>query len=139
MDLERLQKTLKRHEGLSLKPYKCSANKLTIGYGRNLEDNGITQEEADHMLNTDIEVCIKEASTLPFWNDLSPVRKEIIVNMVFNLGMPRLSQFRKFFAALSAKDYNAAAFEMENSRWASQVGYRAEELSDMMRLNRYVK
>lgn len=139
MDLDRLQETLKRHEGLSLKPYTDSVGKLTIGVGRNLDDRGITLDEAEHMLSTDTKISIREAAALPFWVLLSPVRQEVIVNMLFNMGLPRFLGFKKMIAALENKDYNAAAFEMLNSRWADQVGYRAEELADMMKCDRYIK
>ena len=139
IDIARLKTILKRHEGLELKPYRCSADKLTIGVGRNIEDRGITMDEAEFMLNTDIALVMKEAlQVLPFWNTLTPVRREVVLNMLFNLGMPRLLKFKKMLDALEKRDYTAAAFEMENSRWASQVGERAEELADMMRYNRYI-
>ena len=139
IDIARLKTILKRHEGLELKPYRCSADKLTIGVGRNIEDRGITMDEAEFMLNTDIALIMKEAlQVLPFWNTLTPVRREVVLNMLFNLGMPRFLKFKKMLDALERLDYTAAAFEMENSRWASQVGERAEELADMMRYNRYI-
>lgn len=139
IDIARLKTILKRHEGLELKPYRCSADKLTIGVGRNIEDRGITMDEAEFMLNTDIALVMKEAlQVLPFWNTLTPVRREVVLNMLFNLGMPRFLKFKKMLDALEKRDYTAAAFEMENSRWASQVGERAEELADMMRYNRYI-
>lgn len=139
IDIARLKTILKRHEGLELKPYRCSADKLTIGVGRNIEDRGITMDEAEFMLNTDIALIMKEAlQVLPFWNTLTPVRREVVLNMLFNLGMPRFLKFKKMLDALEKQDYTAAAFEMENSRWASQVGERAEELADMMRYNRYI-
>lgn len=54
MDLNKLKQSIKKHEGLKLKPYQCSNNKLSIGYGRNLEDNGITLQEAEKLLETDL-------------------------------------------------------------------------------------
>ena len=78
------------HEGLRLKPYRCAAGKLTIGVGRNLEDVGITEEEALYLLKNDIRRVINELKdVLPFWNELSKTRQEALIDMCFNLGLSR--------------------------------------------------
>ncbi len=127
-------KLIKKHEGLRLKPYRCSNQKLTIGYGRNLQDNGITLEEAETMLQHDIGTVIKEAQSLPFFASLNEPRKAVIVDMIFNLGFPRFGMFKKMIAAIEKEHWHIAADEMLNSRWARQVGKRANTLSEMMRL-----
>jgi lysozyme len=132
MNLERLADKLIAHEALRLKPYKCSAGKLTIGVGRNLEDRGITKEEALFLLMNDIKISIQEAGKFPFFASLNDTRQEIIVNMLFNIGYGRLSGFRKFLDALTLGDYQKASKEMLDSVWAKQVGRRAQELSDAM-------
>lgn len=123
---------LKKHEGLRLKPYRCTAGKLTIGYGRNLDDNGISQTEAEQMLANDIQTCYLECSKFPFWNKLNEARKAVIIDMCFNLGISRLKQFRKMLAALEKGDYKSASKEMLDSNWARQVKSRSTELSKIM-------
>lgn len=133
MDIKRLKEALMRHEGLSLKPYKCTANKLTIGYGRNLEDVGISQEEASFLLANDIKKIVKQVSEKFKWfKDLSPARQEVVVNMVFNLGLNNFSNFKNTIHFLSTGQFEQASIEMLESKWASQVGKRAKELSKMM-------
>lgn len=137
LDFERLKKTLVRHEGLKLKPYKCSAGKWTIGVGRNIEDRGITLEEAMVMLMNDINICLAEAHKLEFFIGLDSVRQEVIVNMIFNLGMPRLLKFKNFLAAMAMAHYDVAAREMLDSNWARQVGPRALELASAIRSGKF--
>jgi len=126
---------LKTDEGLRLKPYHCTAGALTIGYGRNLDAVGITEEEADLMLRADIIIAERGAEALVgnVWDQLSPARQAVLINMTFNLGRTRLAAFKNFLAALRATDYNTAASEMLDSRWANQVGDRATRLADQMR------
>lgn len=127
-----LEELLIKHEDLRLKPYKCSAGKLTIGVGRNLEDNGITEEEALYLLRNDIETCEREASRYPWFETLSPKRQNVIISMIFNLGLYRFSQFKNMISAIENEDYSEAAHQMLDSKWAEQVGKRAVELAQMM-------
>ncbi|MCE7657278.1 glycoside hydrolase family protein [Vibrio fluvialis] len=124
---------IKKHEGLRLKPYRCSNQKLTIGYGRNLQDNGISQQEAENLLQHDLDAAVKEAETLPYFASLNKARQAVIVDMIFNLGLPRFGMFKKMIAAIEQQLWHVAANEMLNSRWARQVGKRAKTLSEMMR------
>ena len=127
--------SLIKHEGLKLKPYKCTADKTTIGVGRNLDDNGITEVEAMLLLKNDIDTCVTELDrTRPNWRQHNEIRQNVLVEMVFNLGMPRLNKFTKMWAALEAKDYNEAAKQMRDSVWARQVKGRAVTLAEKMRL-----
>ncbi len=131
--MEKLVKMIKEHEGLRLKPYKCTAGKLTIGYGRNLEDRGIQENEAEFMLNNDISAVADELeSKVYFWDTLSPVRKAVLIDMAFNLGVEGLFQFSRTLADIEAGEYAEAGDEMMRSRWAEQVGRRAERLRAMM-------
>ena len=126
----KLIKQLKQHEGIRLKPYRCTANKLTIGVGRNIEDRGITEAEAEFLLNNDIDICLAELeNNLPWFYQLHETAQMVLVDMCFNMGMPRLMQFKKTLNYLADKDYASAAFEMLDSRWARQVGSRAKFLS----------
>ena len=138
MDVARLKKVLIRHEGLRLKPYRDTVGKLTIGVGRNLEDRGITKEEALFMLHNDIKAVIEELDRrIPWWRELDDIRQEVLVNMAFNLGVPRLMRFKRFLSALERRDYEKAAEEMLDSRWAEQVKRRAKELAYAMRHGKY--
>ncbi len=132
-DQKTLSEELIRDEGLRLHPYRCTAGKMTIGVGRNIEDRGITREEAMHLLRNDISSCEKDLDVLfPKWRNLSDARQRVLLNMAFNLGRERLSGFRKFWANIALGDYKSAAQEMMSSAWAKQVGQRANRLRDMM-------
>ena len=129
---------IKMHEGLVLTPYKCTANKTTIGYGRNLEDKGITEKEAEYLLQSDIEECKKNiVSKISFYEDLSEVRKAVLIDMCFNLGINGLMKFKNTLKAIQLKNYDLAANEMLNSNWAIQVKGRALRLSRMMRIGEW--
>ncbi len=138
MNKQRLKAILIRHEGLSLKPYRDTRGNLTIGVGRNLEDKGITEGEALFMLENDIRIVEEELNEkIPWWGELDPVRQEILANMAFNLGVPKLMKFKRFLRALKEGNYAQAADEMLDSLWAQQVGRRAKELALAMRNGEY--
>ena len=129
-----LQALLIRHEGMRLKPYTDSVGKLTIGVGRNLDDKAISEEEAIMLLNRDIADAIHDVRRVcSVYDQLSPSRQMVLVSMAFNMGYTRLNGFVHFLNALHQADYDQAADEMLNSKWAGQVGMRANELADMMR------
>ena len=134
MNNDRLKETLIRHEGIRLKPYKDSMGKITIGIGRNLDDMGISTEEAGLMFLNDLDRVERELLTNFKWLPaLSDVRQEVLMNMCFNLGITRLNGFRKMLAALADRNYEQAAVEMLDSKWATQVGSRALRLAEQMR------
>ena len=137
MDRRRFKADIKQMEGCRLLPYHDTLGNLTIGYGRNLSAVGITKLEAEIMLNHDIEGAERDAESLEVFSKLSEVRQEVLVNMIFNMGLPRLKSFRKMLAALEAGDYETAADEMLDSRWHHQVGRRAEILAQRMRTGEY--
>ena len=127
----------RRYEGLRLKPYTCPTGRLTIGYGHNLE-NGISQEIAEVLLQTDLSYAQMEVGgNLPWANELDEVRQFVLIDMCFNMGIAKLLTFKKFLAALQTKNYVTAAQEMLDSRWAGQVGRRAQELAEMMKTGEY--
>jgi lysozyme len=128
------RKDLINDEALKLKLYKCTAGKWTIGVGRNLEDRGITKEEAMVLLENDLALAEKDARALfPNFDALTDNRRAVLINMSFNLGLSRLAGFKKFRKAVEAGDYPTAAAEMTHSVWALQVGRRAERLSNLMK------
>lgn len=136
IDLAKLSDELKEDEGLRLKPYRCPAGKLSIGYGRNLEDVGITLDEARVLLRNDITRVLVECRAQDWWAEIErePVRARAILNMAFNLGLPKLLGFRRMIAAIRRQDWEAAADEMLDSKWAREdVPKRAGKLARMMR------
>ena len=136
--MDRLTEQLKRHEGFRSKPYLCTAGKLTIGYGRNLDDVGVTESEALELLRQDIaRARIDVSLNVEGAKLLDDVRFDVLVNMCFNLGIFKLLQFRKTLRAIQDHDFDKAAEEMLNSVWANQVGRRAIELAEQMRTGKY--
>ena len=90
-------------------------------------------EEADYLLNNDLTICIEEIESVFTWYYyITDNRKRAIINMVFNLGLTKLLKFKNFIAAMEAKDYVTAGKEMLDSRWAKQVGNRADRLEQMI-------
>lgn len=129
-----LRQDLIRHEGLRLKPYRDSVGKLTIGVGRNLDDVGISELEAMLLLTNDIKRTAEEAyAALPWLRNLDPLRTDVVLNMIFNMGLQTFQGFHGTIAAIAARKYEEAADHMLASKWATQVGPRARELSFRMR------
>jgi len=129
-----------KHEGLRLTPYRCSAGKLSIGYGRNLDDVGISMDEANAMLKADVSTAYAEAGQFEWFRNLNDPRQAAITNMIFNLGLPRFKGFSNTLIFLAQGDYENAADEIlrgtgpgGKSRWYVQVGPRAEEISEILR------
>lgn len=124
-----------KHEGLKLKPYRDTVGKLTIGVGRNLDDRGISADEAAMLLDNDIDAVWKELSAaLPgVFTSLDDTRQHVMLDMAFNMGVPGLMKFQKMIKAVAARDFALAAVEMLDSKWAKQVGERADNLAAMMR------
>jgi lysozyme len=133
VDRAAMTRQLRLHEGERLRPYRCTAGKLTIGVGRNLEDRGITREESAYLLANDIAAEERELlRALPWVAQLDEVRQRVLLDMSFNLGLVGLLGFKRTLATIQAGDYQAAATMMLDSKWAGQVGQRAERLSRMM-------
>jgi len=133
MNRETLIEELKRDEGVVLTLYQCSAGKNTIGVGRNIDDRGITEDESDYLLSNDIDLCVRELEGAFSWfGTLSDSRQRVLVNMCFNLGLSRLMGFKKFLAAMEAREWETAGVEMLDSKWAEQVGARSTRLRDLI-------
>lgn len=130
---------LMRHEGENKKgsrhyPYICPAGKQTLGWGRNIQERGISDDEAMLMLHNDIQDSIRELSThFGFFDRLNKVRQFALINMHFNMGYPRLSGFIKMIAAFYRDDYEAAADEAKDSVWFRKSGGRGPEIVRMIR------
>jgi len=125
---------LKRHEGIKLTPYKCTSDKLTIGVGRNLEDVGISEAEAEILLQNDIQRAVTQLKERYPWTlELDEVRLAALINFTFNVGIGTVSKFVNAMALLKAKNYDMAADEFLQSRWAEQVGQRAVDVTEQIR------
>ena len=131
----RIKDYIKSNEGLRLKPYHCSANKLTIGYGRNLDDVGIFQDEADQMLGNDIRRSEKDLESIFTEYFLYHLEVDVIIvliDMMFNLGKTRFSTFIKLIQAIKDGDYKEASKQILDSNYAKQVPNRASRNAKMM-------
>lgn len=124
---------LRDHEGLSLTAYQCPAGKTTIGYGRNLDDKGVSIGEAEAMLDRDVGEALKDIAGESYWHKLTERRKAALIDMRFCLGPSGFRQFRRMRAALTLGDYDEAAAQILDSRFAQQTGRRAENLARMVR------
>lgn len=134
MNTDMLLQDLKRDEGMLLKPYRDTVGKLTIGIGRNLDDVGISENEALSLAKSDIfKVTGGLDVALPWWRTMSEPRQRALANMAFNLGVTGLLGFRKALQALQDGDFNQAASEFLDSKWAVQVGDRSKRLAEMIR------
>lgn len=121
------------HEGFRSKPYKCQMGKLTIGFGMNLEATPMPVEVAMLWLEMEVDKADKELDKeLDFYKDLDEKRKSVLINMAFNLGMEGLLKFKNTLDYVSKNKFTEASVEMLESIWASQVGERANELSEIM-------
>lgn len=114
-------------------PYIDTVGKLTIGYGRNLDDNGISKKEADYLFDNDFDNCERELSQYSWYANQPASVQAALINMCFNLGLPRLLGFKRMIAALKANNRTLAAQEALNSKWATQVGQRAKDVAVMLR------
>lgn len=133
MDNDILIKNLIADEGLRLKPYTDTVGKLTIGVGRNLDDEGITAQEALYLLNNDIQRIEKVLAPLPNFSQLSEPRQRVITEMAFNIGFQGVMEFKEMWKAIQDQDWDDAANAMLDSLWAKEVGQRATRLATAMR------
>ena len=158
-DRDELVKMIAIHEGIVLSVYQDHLGINTVGIGRNLDDrgitdgellfmnktiddiydNGLTQEEAYYLCMNDIAIVEKELlASKPIVNQLNAVRQMILIDMAFNMGVPRLMQFKNMWLAIEKVNYLLACEEMIDSRWASQVGNRAMKLSLAMKNGEWI-
>lgn len=140
MNRAKLETELIRDEGLKLESYQDTVGLWTIGVGHCLGQERrmvtITRDEALALFRADVDMAIEVAERLaPYafqWPIYSDACERALVNMAFNLGEKKLAGFKKFFAALEARDFKGAAEAMMASKWATQVGDRAKRLRDMV-------
>ena len=136
--MNKLIEQLKIHEGMKLKPYKCTAGKLTIGIGRNLEDVGISMEEANMLLRHDIQEATRQLlHAFPWMDDFNDARISAMINFTFNVGIGTVKKFENTLSYMQSGEWNKAADEMMDSRWARQVGNRAIEVTEQIRTGKW--
>ena len=134
----RLIRQLKRHEGIKLKPYKCTAGKLTIGIGRNLDDVGISEDEAETLLRHDIiEATNQLLNAFPWMGTLNDARGSAMINFTFNVGIGTVKSFKQTLEYMKNCDYENAATALLDSRYAKQVGSRANEIAEQIRTGKW--
>lgn len=130
-ELKRLRSMLEHDEGLRLKPYTCTAGKLTIGVGRNIEDVGISKATAYQMLEEDIERCERSCRAIfssELWNQWGPVRRMGWLNFAFQLGPAGMLGFRNTLRAAIADDWMKVEENLRLSKWIKQTPQRAERV-----------
>ncbi len=122
--------TKKGKNGLHI-PYRDSENYLTLGYGILIDPEkggGIYEDEAEYLLNSRIKRSLKEAEVFPWFNRMDLARQEVVVEMIYNLGLDKFKGFRNMIAALEKQDYTEAAKQGRDSLWYRQVKTRGETL-----------
>ncbi|MCL1126091.1 glycoside hydrolase family protein [Shewanella surugensis] len=101
---------------------------------KQLCQGGITTEEALYLLDNDIEAVESQiTNNIHFIREVDDIRKVVLCDMAFNLGMAGLLKFKNMLQAVASENYSVAADEMLHSKWAQQVGQRAIDLANMMR------
>ena len=142
MNEDRLTTSLRKHEGFRSTVYTCTAGKFTIGIGRcidiSVSGSGITQSEAEYLLRQDINrFTSMTRGLIVTFDSLDDVRQETLVELCFNMGPANLGKFTRMLAAIDVKDWDTAAAELLDSRYAAQVGQRAITLANQLRIGSY--
>lgn len=129
----KLKELLVKHEGKTTYPYVDTVGKITIGIGYNLTDRGLPEAWVDKQFEEDVNFFHDHLDRdFKWFRDLNYERKIVLIDMCF-MGYQRFKEFKNMLKALSYKNYDKAADEMLNSKWAIQVGNRALELANIMR------
>ena len=143
MNIEELREQLKIDEGVKYEIYKDHLGYPTFGIGHLITEDDpehgepdgkeISEDRVNEVFATDVAKFVSESKILfPDLDDLPDVAQQVIVNMAFNMGRPRLSKFKNFIAGVNDRDWTRAAEEMMDSRWATQVGDRAIRLRNQI-------
>lgn len=133
---------IKSEEGWRSHPYDCGTGrpvraqvgKVTIGYGFNIQERGIPPNIAEAWLRQNVIESIGEAASLAVFEGLSHVRKMALVDMVYQMGLPTVTQFKRMLRALSEGRFGDAAKEIEQSAYAVQTPARAHRKQQMIEL-----
>lgn len=130
-NFDNVQEEIKNNEGFRSKIYECSQGFSTIGYGRNLETNGITEFEAGVLLRGDLfSIDTALYKSFDWYKGLPDNVREVLIEMAFQLGVTGLKKFVNTLNFISSGDYLSASKEMLNSEWAKQTPRRAKKLSE---------
>ena len=141
MDMSRLLKSVKKHEGYRNKVYRDTLGKRTVGVGHLCveefweDDKEYEEKFLMDILEADLQNAIKGAKDLMSEHgcmDIDEIAEEIIIEMIFQLGKTGVSKFKNMWKALSGLEYSVAASEMLDSRWAKQTPNRAQAMSAEM-------
>jgi lysozyme len=124
-----LKQRIRDHEGFRLEPYRDSEGILTVGYGRNLESVPFTRAEVELMFETDFRRAEQGAENFQFCEHLNAARRGAVIEMIFQMGATGVGKFIKFRSACMRHDWETAAIEMLDSKWAKQTPKRARELA----------
>ena len=137
---EELKEEIKLCEGYVPKIYKCSEGFDTIFYGHKItpdddyeSDIEQTKEEGEKAFEQDFNRTIQAAERLIGERNINYIAKEVIVNMVYQIGEGGVSKFKNMWKALDSEDYGEASFQMLDSLWAKQTPARAGKLAGKMR------
>ncbi len=137
---EELKEEIKLHEGFVPRVYKDSLGKRTIGYGHLCvepeqwdDDKEYTKEELNVVFEKDFNEALKNAEHLIGERSINDTAKEVIIEMVFQLGIGGVGKFKNMWSALDREDYGEASFQMMDSLWAKQTPNRAKKLAEKMR------
>ena len=125
---------IKKHEGLRFKPYQCSEGHWTVGYGTNLETREITLGEAENWLKEEIlKVDALLRHNFPWLWCQTRNRKDALINMTYQMGFQGVCKFKKMITAFEKGDYEEAAKQALDSKYAKQTPSRANEIAEMIR------
>ena len=153
LELDLALKLVKEAEGFEPHEYRCTAKKLTQGYGRNLEvhplsdeekaelneDGSVSKEVAEKWALKELNECEYKLSQNIIYQKQTEVRKAVLLDMCFNIGYSGLMKFKKMWFALGDRDYTTASREMKDSSWYVQVGTRGKRNVTIMASNMIVK
>lgn len=130
---ETLRDRLIRHEGMRFAAYRDTMGKLTIGVGRCLDTKGISRDEALYLLDNDIAYITEHAAiAFPWMTGLNPARRDVLLEMCFQLGINGVLGFKNALAAMRDHSWASASTNMLNSAWHKQTPARCEELANIM-------
>ena len=144
MNIDELRQEIQNDEGRVNSVYLDHLSLPTIGIGHLIKESDpeyglpvgtvIDDERINELFDQDIKVTLSECEQLyGNFNDLPEEVQKILANMMFNLGRPRLSKFRKLCKAVADRDWQECAIQMEDSRWHKQVTNRANRLISRMK------
>ena len=144
MNIDNLREQLKIDEGVKYEIYLDHLDLPTFGIGHLVLESDqefeepigtpVSEERVNECFERDVEIVLSDCETLyPDYYDLPEEVQQIIANMMFNMGRPRLSKFKGMKRGVDARDWNAAADEMVDSAWYRQVTNRADRLVERMR------